>query len=135
MAYTKTISCIVTTTIKNKLKNDSIKCGFSISEMIRRIITQYYEDDYENIMNLNYTTKDVDDEPIIEELVTDAFESIDDKTIEVLRIEVSTTLKDRIYKYLRYKNWTINFFTKIVFIDYLNRHPIPGVKNFKSNRC
>ena len=74
------------------------------------------------------------DEPVIEELDMPIEVYSDNKSTEVISIEVKTSLKERIYNYIKYKGIKLNSFGNEAFNNYLSKHVIPGVKNVLKNK-
>jgi len=144
--YKEMITFFISTDQKAALTKYCDKNNISYSQVMRNVVDEYieYTDNMTNKEMIDKLVEGVKNEPIIEyldipqEFIKDSTPDDpslpDDKSKEILRIEVSTSLKKNIYDYLRSKELKLNMFAKISFNEYLSKHKITGVKKELKNR-
>ena len=138
--YKEMITFFISTDQKAALTKYCDKNNISYSQVMRNVVDKYieYTDNMTSKEMIDKLVEGVKNEPIIEyldipqEFIKDS--TPDDKSKEILRIEVSTSLKKNIYDYLRSKELKLNMFAKISFNEYLSKHKITGVKKELKNR-
>lgn len=138
--YKEMITFFISTDQKAALTKYCDKNNISYSQVMRNVVDEYieYTDNMTSKEMIDKLVEGVKNEPIIEyldipqEFIKDS--TPDDKSKEILRIEVSTSLKKNIYDYLRSKELKLNMFAEISFNEYLSKHKITGVKKELKNR-